>query len=124
MDYYRFLYVWTFEPPALSNLQARYSVKNGQLRNKHGRNGFYTMRSEESIRSKTTTLFNKNIQVTGRNFEVSDSVDSSSTPTGNFLFENYQFKFQGKLEVTEACPSKKGIITKKWTFSSSADLLN
>ena len=85
--------------------KAKYSVKNGQLRTKYDCSGFYTLLSQDSIISKRTTLFNENVQVTGRSCGVSDSVNSSSTPTGNFLFENYHFMFQGKLKVTEACPS-------------------
>ena len=51
------------------------------------------------------------------------SINSSSIPTGNFLFENYEFKFDGELTLTETCPQNGSIITKHWTFNSTATII-
>ena len=90
---------------------------------RYGRSGVYTLLSEDSIISKMTTLFNCNIQIIGRSCEVSDSVNSSSTASGNYLFENYHFTFQGELEITETCPYKDKMISRNWTFLSSAEII-
>ena len=80
------------------------------------------MLSEDSILSKSTTLFGRRIQIIGRSCGVSNTINSSSTPSGNFLFENYSFTFDGEIEITENCPVNGSMISENWTFKSVANI--
>ena len=69
-------------------------------------------RTQDSIFSKTTKMFGQQTNVIGRSCVVDKSINSSSTPSGNFLFENYEFKFVGEITLTENCPQNGSIISK------------
>ena len=100
-----------------------FSTKNGQLRQDHNQTNVYTLVSKDAVISKATTLFGRHIQIIGRTCEVSNTVNSSSTSSGNYLYENYSFVFQGELTLTETCPHKDGTISEDWTFNSTADII-
>ena len=54
---------------------------------------------------------------------VDKTINSSSIPTGNFLFENYEFNFEGEISITENCPQNGSIILKHWTFNTTAKII-
>ena len=77
----------------------------------------YTLLSQDSIFSKTTKMFGQQTNVIRRRYVVDKSINSSSTPSGNFLFENYEFNFIGEITLTENCPQNRSIVSKHWTFN-------
>ena len=98
-------------PVIMFNSSTTFSVRNGLLQKRSENGNSYTLLSEDSILSKSTTLFGRRIQIIGRSCEVSNTINSSSTPTGNFLFENYSFTFDGEIEITENCPVNGSMIS-------------
>ena len=53
---------------------------------------------------------------------MSNTVTSSSTPSGNFLVENYSFSFEGEIMITENCPINGKMILVNWNFTSTANI--
>ena len=80
------------------------------------------MISAESLFSKTTTLFKENIQVTGRSCEISETVNTTIFPTGDFLSDIFSFQFQGEMELKETCLTVNGIVTNNWSFKDVAHI--
>ena len=72
--------------------------------------------------SKTITLFGQKIQIIGRSCIVSNTVTSSSSPSGNFLVENYSFSFEGEMIITENCPIDGKMVSVNWNFTSEANI--
>ena len=68
-------------------------------------------------------MFGQQVHVIERTCKVDKSINSSSIPTGNLLFENYIFHFDGELTLTENCPHKGSIVSKQWTFNSTAQII-
>ena len=98
-----------------------YRIKDGQLKEVNNENRTYTLLSKDSILSTITTLFGRSIQVVGRSCVIATNVSSSSTPTNNFLVEQYSFRFQGELIMTENCPVNGKIISVDWKFYNTAN---
>ena len=104
-------------PVIVFNTSTTFSVSDGLLQ-KTSENGVsHTLLSEDSILSKTTTLFGRRIQIIGRTCEVSNTI-----PSGNFLIKNYSFSFHGEIEITENCPINGSMISVNWTFKSQANI--
>ena len=82
----------------------------------------YTLLSQDSVLSKEITLFKRKIQIIGRSCSVANSVNSSSTPSVNYLVENYKFTFSGQLTLTETCSINGKITTQDWTFTNEANI--
>ena len=108
---------------AIVILSQSFSIKDGQLQKRYTNASSYTLLSEDSIISQSTKLFGQKTQVIGRSCIVSKSINGSSTPSGNFLFENYHFTFEGQIEITENCPHNGSMVSENWTFTSIADII-
>ena len=78
--------------------------------------------SKDSVISKTTDLFGRKIQVVGRTCIVDDTVNSSAITSGNILFEQYYFQFNGEMTITENCPKEDKVISVNWNFTSEANI--
>ena len=76
----------------------KYKAIDGKLTKTNSRPGFYSVISAESLFSKTVTLFKENIQVAGRACEISETVNTTIHPTGDFLSDIFRFEFQGIME--------------------------
>ena len=72
--------------------------------------------------SQITNLFGRNIVVIGRRCTVDSSIKSKSTPTGNYLFDQFEFSFSGQLNLTETCLGENGPITEQWSFNETAHI--
>ena len=82
----------------------------------------YTLLSQDSILSQNVTLFKRKIQIIGRSCTVANSVNSSSTSSGNYLVENYKFTFFGQLTITETCIIDGKKKDNKWVFTNEANI--
>ena len=82
----------------------------------------YTLLSQDSVLSKEITLFKRKIQIIGSSCSVANSVNSSSTPSGNYLVENYKFTFSGQLTLTETCFINGKNNTQDWTYTNEANI--
>ena len=100
----------------------KYKAINGRLTQTNSRPGFYNVTPAESLFSKTTTLFKENIQVTGRSCEISEAVNTTIYPTGDFLSDIFRFEFQGEIELKESCLTVNGIVTNNWSFKDMAHI--
>ena len=68
-------------------------------------------------------MFGQQTNVIGRSCVVDKSINSTSTPSGNFLFEHYEFNFIGEITLTENCPQNGSIVSQHWTFNSTATII-
>ena len=98
-----------------------FKIDQGLLKEYSDKNT-YTLLSQDSVLSKETTLFKRKIQIIGCSCTVANSVNSSSTSSGNYLVENYKFTFFGQLTLTETCIVNGKNSTKDWTFTNEANI--
>ena len=110
-------------PVVKFNSRMYFRINNGLLQRRYTNESTYTLLSKDSIISQSTKMFGQRTHVIGRSCTVDKSINSSSTPSGNFLFENYQFSFEGQITLTESCPQNGSIIQKNWTFDSHANII-
>ena len=96
------------------------SDENGKLIMVNSRPGFYSVIPAEAILSQETTLFNENIQVTGRSCEIREDVETLVESTGDFLTDKFRFSFNGTIIVKEICMTAKGKVSTDWTFTEEA----
>merc|ERR1712030_150455 len=93
-----------------------YKSEDGKLIKINNKPGFYNIIPSEAILSKKTTMFGDTIQVTGRNCEVSNEVETQVEKTGDFLSDILRFRFNGSIKLTETCRTSNGVITSDWVF--------
>merc|ERR1712030_273589 len=115
--------VKTLVTPIL-NYRSRLSVtmKNGRLVRKYGKHSSYILLSQDAIISKRTRMFNQEIQVVGRICSVDNSINASSTPSNDALYEEFTLNFEGNITITEHCPLNATTISEDWTFTKMAKL--
>merc|ERR1712030_10687 len=63
------------------------TMKNGRLIRKYGTHSSYILLSQDALISKKTRMFNQDIQVVGRICTVDNSINTSSTPSNDALYE-------------------------------------
>ena len=63
------------------------------------------------------------MQVIERSCRVSKEVNSSSSPTNNFLFEKYSFTFNSTLTVNETGLGNGNLTSQIWQFNRSMDII-
>ena len=98
------------------------TISDGTIKPKDNKTSAYTLISEDATISKVTNLFGRKIKVIGRKCTVDSSVNSTSTPTGNYLYDQFAFVFSGSLTLTETCPSENGSISEQWEFNQTAHI--
>ena len=111
--------------PVLDNLyitEYETSDTSGKLVKVNSRPGFYNVIPAEAILSQETTLFNENIQVTGRSCEISEEVETEVEKTGDFLTDRFRFYFNGTIVIKETCMTNKGTVSTDWTFTEEAHI--
>ena len=96
--------------------------ENGRLYKKYGNRSTYILISQNAILSRTTKLFGKWINVVGRTCDIHSSVNATSSPSSDPLFEDFHFKLVGNLTVTETCPSNRTYSSFEWTISANTKL--
>ena len=111
--------------PVLDNLYiTEYETRDtsGKLVMVNSKPGYYNVIPAEAILSQETTLFNENIQVTGRSCEISEEVETEVESTGDFLTDRFRFYFNGTIIVKETCMTTKGTVSTDWTFTDEAHI--
>merc|ERR1712074_84530 len=98
------------------------TMKNGRLVRKYGTRSSYILLSQDALISKKTRMFNQEIQVVGRICTVDNSINASSTPSNDALYEEFTLTFEGNITITENCPLNATTISENWTFSKMAKL--
>ena len=78
--------------------------------------------STNSFLSKQTKLFESRARIIGRSCSIHISVNATVSPAPNPLFEDFHFRLNGNLTVTETCPSNTSNPSKQWTISSDTKL--
>ena len=78
--------------------------------------------SSNSLLSKQTKLFESKVRIVGRSCSIHISVNATVSPAPNPLFQDFHFRLNGNLTVTETCPSKASNPSKKWIISSDTKL--
>ena len=106
------------------NYRARMEVEmvDGRLQYKYKNDSTYILISQDAVLSQSTKMFNQDIHVIGRTCTIHKSINSTSSSTGNALFENFHFTFEGNLTMTETCPFNGSTVSSQWTFFSTADI--
>ena len=105
--------------PVINHRSRRVVVtEGGKLFPKFGDKSRYILLSRNSLLSKQTKLFESTVRIVGRSCTLHVSVNATVTPSTNPLFEDFHFRLNGNLTITEICPSN----TTKWTISSNTKL--
>ena len=89
---------------------------------KFGDKSRYILMSPSSLLSKRTKLFESSVRIIGRSCSIHTSVNATVSPAPNPLFEDFHFRLNGNLTITETCPSNSSMPSKKWTISSNTKL--
>ena len=97
-------------------------MEGGKMFNKFGDRSRYILMSPSSFLSKKTKLFESRARIIGRSCSIHISVNATVSPAPNPLFEDYHFRLNGNLTVTETCPSNTSDPSKQWTISSDTKL--
>ena len=95
-------------------------MKNKKLHQKYGKSSTYILISQDAIISKKNRMFGSKINVIGRTCEIHNSVNATSNPSPDPLFEDFTFNFKGNITLEEICPSNGSTHSSKWTFNSVA----
>merc|ERR1712237_253131 len=93
-------------------------MEGGKMFNKFGDRSRYILMSHNSFLSKQTKLFESRVRIIGRSCSIHISVNATVSPAPNPLFEDFHFRLNSNLTVTETCPSN----TSTWTISSDTKL--
>ena len=83
-------------------------ANNGHLHNENGKSGTYGVLSADSMIGKKTNIFGESMQVVGRSCEIDNSVETTTSPTGNFLAEKFVMKFDGKISIVKLVSPARG----------------
>ena len=100
----------------------RSCMEDGRLHQKYGNRSTYILLSQDAVLSKKTKMFGQDIHVIGRICRIHSSVNATSSPSADALFEDFSFKFEGNLTLTETCPMNGTKTSFNWTFVSQAKL--
>ena len=79
-------------------------LKEGRMQQKYGTDSTYVLISKDSVMSKETRMFGSKIHIMGRTCTVHDSINATSTPSVDPLFETIILDFIGNITVNEKCP--------------------
>lgn len=96
------------------NSRINVMVNNGLLQQSHSNDSTYTLLSQDS------KMFGQQTHIIGRSCMVDKTINASSIPTQCFLFENYEFNFEGEITITENCPQNGSMVSQHWTFNHTA----
>ena len=97
-------------------------MEGGKMFPKFGEKSRYILISRNSLLSKQTKLFESSVRIIGRSCSIHISVNATVSPAPNPLFEDFHFRLNGNLTVTETCPSNTSNPSKEWIISSDTKL--
>ena len=95
---------------------------DGKLIQKYENRSTYILLSQDAVLSKKTKMFGQDIHVIGRICKIHNSVNATSSPSTDALFEESSFQFEGNMTLTENCPMNGTKTSFNWTFVSQAKL--
>ena len=76
---------------------------DGRLQQKYGNSSTYILISQDAVLSKKTKMFGRDIHVIGRICRIHNSVNATSSPSADPLFEDFNFQFEGNMTLKETC---------------------
>ena len=82
----------------------------------------YLLISQDGVLSKSAKLFNQDIHVVGRVCTAHSSINSTSSPSSDILFQSLTTQLKGNLSITESCPLNNSWSSTNWTISSFTKL--
>ena len=88
---------------------------NGRLYPKYRDRSTYILISQDRVLSKSIKMFGQDIHVVGRTCLIHSSVNATSTPSTDALFEDFEFGQEGNLTVTELSPTNGTWSSFNWT---------
>ena len=95
---------------------------DGKFVPRYGNHSFYVIMSQSTLLSKNQRMFGQDINVVGRLCKIHESVNASSIPSNDPLFEIFEFEFEGKMTLSETCHPKGAPSTKNRTIFSYAKI--
>ena len=109
-------------PPINHRSRTEVISENGRLYPKYGNRSSYILISQDAVLSKSTKMFRYNINMIRRTCEIDSSVNATSFPSEDALFEDFHFQFKGNMTVTETCPTNGTSSSFEWTISANTKL--
>ena len=97
-------------------------VIDGKFIPRYGNHSFYVIMSQSTLLSKNQRMFGQDINVVGRLCKIHKSVNASSIPSNDPLFEIFEFEFNGTMTLSETCHPKGIPSTKNRTIFSYAKI--
>ena len=71
---------------------------------------------------KKNRMFGSKKNIIDRTCIIHESINATSTPSPDPLFEKLNFNFEGNITIEENCPLNGSIHSSKWTFQSKASI--
>ena len=82
----------------------------------------YLLIPQYGVLSKPAKLFNQDIHIVGRTCTAHSSINATSSPTTDALFQIFTIKLKGNMSITEYCPHNNSWTSTNWTISSFTKL--
>ena len=73
------------------------TMRDGKLFPRYGNGSHYILISRDAVLSKETRMFGQDIHMVGRMCKIHSSVNATSSPTQDALFEEFNFQFEGNI---------------------------
>ena len=90
-------------------------MENGRLQQRYGKSSTYILISKDAVISKKTRMFGREINIIGRICRIHESINATSSPSSDPLFEDFNFNFEGNITLQETCPLNGSTYSSKWT---------
>ena len=78
----------------------------------------YLLIPQDGVLSKSAELFNQEIHMVGRTCWAHHSINASTSPSSDPVFQTFTIRIPGNMTITESCPKEENWITTNWTISS------
>ena len=82
----------------------------------------YLLIPQDGVLSKSAELFNQEIHIVGRTCWAHSSINYTSIPASDALFQTFTIRLKGNMSITEYYPHNKSCISTNWTISSLTKL--
>ena len=80
------------------------TLKDGRMFPRGGNGSQYYIISRDAVLSKETQFFGRTSHIVGRMCTVDSSVNATTTPSPDVLFEVFTLQFNGTITLNETCP--------------------
>ena len=97
-------------------------TKEGDRLYPSGDRSRYLLIPLDGVLSKSAELFNQEMHMVGRTCWAHHSINATSSPATDALFQTFNIRLKGNMSITEHCPHNASWVSTNWTISSFTKL--